>query len=75
MEVLLAVDAAFIEKERSALEKEIARLQGEAEAIDRKLQTNFVDKAPAVVVAKERTRLEELRQGLALSRQRREALK
>jgi valyl-tRNA synthetase len=75
VEVLLPVDAAFIEKERTALEKEIARLQGEAEAIDRKLQTNFVDKAPAAVVAKERTRLEELRQGLALSRQRREALK
>jgi valyl-tRNA synthetase len=73
--VLLPVDAAFIEKERVALDKEISRLQGEAEAIDRKLQTNFVDKAPAAVVAKERARLEELRRALAMSRERRQQLK
>ena len=75
VEVLLPVDAAFIAKERTALDKEIARLHDEAEAIDRKLQTTFVDKAPAAVVAKERARLEELRQALALSRERREQLK
>jgi len=75
IEVLLPVDAAFIEKERASLDKEIKQLQGEVEGIERKLGTNFVDKAPPSVVAKERTRLEDLRSALGMSRERRNALK
>jgi valyl-tRNA synthetase len=75
MEVLLPVDEAFVEKERTALDKEIARAKDEADTIERKLQTNFIDKAPAAVVEKERARLAELRQGLAMSQDRRAALK
>ncbi|HEV2908492.1 MAG TPA: valine--tRNA ligase, partial [Candidatus Eremiobacteraceae bacterium] len=75
MEVLLPVDEAFVEKERMALDKEIARAKDEADAIERKLQTNFVDKAPAAVVEQERARLADLKQGLAMSEDRRAALK
>ena len=75
MEVLLPVDEVFVEKERAALDKEIARTRDEADAIERKLQTNFVDKAPAAVVEKERARLADLKQGLAMSQDRRAALK
>src|SRR5215469_14703838 len=75
IEVLLPVDEAFIEKERNALAKEIERARAEAEAIERKLGTNFVDKAPPAVVAKERARLEELRRTLELSEQRLASLK
>jgi valyl-tRNA synthetase len=75
IEVLLPVDAAFIEKERASLDKEIKQLQGEVEGIERKLATNFVDKAPPAVVAKERTRLEDLRGALTMSRERRNTLK
>jgi valyl-tRNA synthetase len=73
--VLLPVDAAFVEKERAAVEKEIERAASEADAIERKLQTNFVEKAPPAVVDKERARLEELRRALVLSQERRNALK
>ena len=66
----MPVDAAFIEKERAALEKEIEKATTEAQAIDRKLATNFVDKAPPAVVDKERARLEELRGAIARSRDR-----
>ena len=75
VELLLPVDAAFVEKERAAVDKEIERAANEAAAIERKLQTNFVEKAPPAVVDKERARLEELRQALALSQERRNALK
>jgi valyl-tRNA synthetase len=75
IEVLLPVDAAFIEAERAALEKEIERATREADAIDRKLQTNFVAKAPPEVVAKERERLAELRQNVTLSQERRKTLR
>ncbi len=70
VEILLPVDAAFVDKERAALDKEIAGAEAEAAGIERKLQTNFVDKAPPAVVAKERTRLGELRAGIELSRDR-----
>ncbi|MBV8282540.1 MAG: valine--tRNA ligase [Candidatus Eremiobacteraeota bacterium] len=75
IEVLLPVDAAFIEKERAALDKEIEQADAEADAIERKLATNFADKAPPAVVAKERARLEELRTALELSKERRADLK
>ncbi|MBV8366658.1 MAG: valine--tRNA ligase, partial [Candidatus Eremiobacteraeota bacterium] len=75
VEVLLPVDEPFVEKERAALGKEIERARTEADAIERKLATNFVDKAPPAVVAKERAKLDELRQTLALSEQRLTSLK
>ena len=75
VEVLLPVDEAYVEKERVALDKEIARAQEEAGAIERKLQTSFVEKAPPDVVSKERSRLVELNQTLAMSRERRESLR
>ncbi|MBV8223213.1 MAG: class I tRNA ligase family protein, partial [Candidatus Eremiobacteraeota bacterium] len=75
IEVLLPVDAAFIEKERAALDKEIEKAGAEADAIERKLATNFADKAAPAVVAKERSRLEELRTALELSKERRADLK
>ena len=75
IEVLLPVDPAFIEAERSALEKEIERATREAAAIEHKLQTNFVAKAPREVVAKERERLAELRQNVTLSQERRKTLR
>jgi len=70
MEILLPVDEAYLEKERAGLRKELDRAGVEAEAIERKLKTGFVDKAPPAVVEKERARLEELRAAIALSRER-----
>lgn len=70
MEILLPVDEAYLEKERAGLRKELDRATAEAEAIERKLKTGFVDKAPQAVVEKERARLEELRAAIALSRER-----
>ena len=75
IEVLLPVDAAFVEKERVALDKEIERTAAEVEAIERKLRTNFADKAPPAVVQKELARLDDLRQNLAMSRERRASLR
>ncbi|MDQ2817206.1 MAG: valine--tRNA ligase [Candidatus Eremiobacteraeota bacterium] len=62
VQVLLEVDAAFIEKERATLLKESERNQLEIDKIERKLgASNFSVKAPAAVVEKERARLAELR--------------
>jgi len=43
------------------LEKEMAKLEGFIQAKESKLASDFVQKAPAVVVEKERQSLEELR--------------
>jgi valyl-tRNA synthetase len=59
---LLIPLAGLIDKaaEIARLEKEIARLAGDAERVAAKLANpSFVDKAPEAVVAKERARLEE----------------
>ncbi|HEX4045209.1 MAG TPA: valine--tRNA ligase, partial [Gammaproteobacteria bacterium] len=49
------------EEETARLHREIAKLQAEVTRIENKLQNpQFVDKAPDVVVAKERARLKEL---------------
>ena len=61
---LLIPLAGLIDKaaEVARLEKESARLTGDAERVAAKLaNTSFVDKAPEAVVAKERARLEESR--------------
>ncbi|HXW76663.1 MAG TPA: valine--tRNA ligase, partial [Candidatus Eremiobacteraceae bacterium] len=71
MVVYLPVDEAFIAAERTALEKEIERERAEADALHRKLETGgFVNKAPAEVVDKERRRLAQLREALALATER-----
>ncbi len=69
--VHLPVDAAFIERERGALAKEIDRAQSEIAAIERKLSSSgFVSKAPADVVEKERGRLDALRASKASASER-----
>lgn len=59
--------AGFINKEEESarLSREIAKLQKDLMQIENKLQNpQFVDKAPTAVVAKERTRFEELQNTL-----------
>jgi valyl-tRNA synthetase len=67
MKVLIPL-AGLIDKEAELkrLEKEIGKARGEVERTEKKLQNpNFVDKAPAAVVDKERTKLDEARGALA----------
>jgi valyl-tRNA synthetase len=67
----LPVDAAFIEKERSAKVKEVERATAEADAIERKLSSEgFLTKAPPDVVIKERARLAQLRDEIRLAHER-----
>jgi valyl-tRNA synthetase len=66
IEVLMPVDAAFIERERSALRKELDKGRAELDVLERKLASSgFLEKAPADVVQKEQARLHELRAHLA----------
>jgi valyl-tRNA synthetase len=74
MEIFLPVDAAYLEKERAGLRKEIDKASAEAGAIERKLKTGFVEKAPAAVVQKERARLAELRTAIEMSEERLKSL-
>ncbi|HEV2037525.1 MAG TPA: class I tRNA ligase family protein, partial [Candidatus Eremiobacteraceae bacterium] len=75
VEVLLPVDAAFIEKERAALRKEIDKATADIVALERKLAAvGFVEKAPKDVVQKEQSRLRELRAHLAKSSERLDSL-
>jgi len=70
-EILLPVDGAFVEKERSSLANEIAAADAEIAALERKLASpGFTGKAPPPVVEKERSRLEQLRASRALSAER-----
>jgi len=67
MQVLVPM-AGLIDKdaELARLDKEIQRLEGEVKRIGGKLgNANFVDKAPAEVIAKERSKLTESEQALA----------
>ncbi|MEW8587396.1 MAG: hypothetical protein AB2531_16640, partial [Candidatus Thiodiazotropha sp.] len=53
------------EAESKRLEKEIGRMQGDVERIEKKLaNSNFVDKAPQAVVDKERDKLTESKSAL-----------
>ncbi|MCU7844788.1 MAG: valine--tRNA ligase [Candidatus Thiodiazotropha sp. (ex Monitilora ramsayi)] len=66
MKVLIPL-AGLIDKdaEIKRLEKEIARLQGEVDRIEKKLSNpNFVDKAPEAVVQKERDKLADSKKAL-----------
>jgi valyl-tRNA synthetase len=75
VEVLLPVDAAFIEKERAALRKEIEKLRADVGALERKLAApGFREKAPPDVVQKEQARLHELRDHLRRSSERLDSL-
>jgi valyl-tRNA synthetase len=75
VEVLLPVDSAFIEKERSALRKEVERTRADIEVLERKLASKgFHEKAPPEVVQKEESRLHELRAHLAMSSERLDSL-
>lgn len=58
--------ADLIDKKEEAhrLNREILKIREEIHKIDSKLRTNFVDKAPAIVVQKERDRLIELNSNL-----------
>jgi valyl-tRNA synthetase len=70
-EVLLPVDAAFIDRENAALRATIEKSEAEIAIIERKLgSSGFVAKAPPEVVTKERERLVELYAGIAASRER-----
>lgn len=58
-------DLIDLDKERERLQKELQRLEGLEKAILGKLNNNnFVEKAPAPVVQKERDKLENIRQNL-----------
>ena len=75
LEVLLPVDATFIDKERAALRGQIEKTQTEIDALQRKLASGgFREKAPAAVVQKEEARLHELREHLRTLLQRLESL-
>jgi valyl-tRNA synthetase len=75
VEVMLPVDAAFLEKERASLRKEIEKSNAELDTLERKLASKgFREKAPAEVVQKEESRLHELRAHLAKSSERLESL-
>lgn len=67
LEILIPLAGLIDKKEESArLNKEIAKLQKDAERAESKLQNpNFADKAPAEVVAKERDKLTELKTALS----------
>jgi valyl-tRNA synthetase len=71
VEVLLPVEAAFLERERSALRSEIESQQAAIAELERKLASRgFLEKAPPGVVEKEKARLEALRTTLAISSER-----
>ncbi|MBC5826320.1 MAG: class I tRNA ligase family protein, partial [Candidatus Eremiobacteraeota bacterium] len=75
VEVLLEVDAAFIERERSELAMEAERNRVQIADIERKLtSSNFVAKAPPAVVEKEKARLAELQASLVKLRARSESV-
>jgi valyl-tRNA synthetase len=70
-EVLLPVDAAFVERENAALRAAIGKSEAEIAVIEKKLgSSGFVGKAPPDVVLKERERLAELQAAIAASRER-----
>jgi valyl-tRNA synthetase len=70
-EVLLPVDAAFVERENAALRAGIEKSEAEIAVIEKKLgSSGFVGKAPPDVVTKERERLAELQAAIAASRER-----
>jgi valyl-tRNA synthetase len=74
-EIFLTVAAADRAGERQRLDKEIARIETEARAVEEKLKNkSFVDRAPAPVVEEHRRRLKDFSVQLAKLKQARESL-
>jgi valyl-tRNA synthetase len=74
-EIFLTVAAADRAGEQQRLDKEIARIETEARAVEEKLKNkSFVDRAPAPVVEEHRRRLKDFSAQLAKLKQARESL-
>ena len=74
-EIFLTVVAADRAGEQQRLDKEIARIETEARAVEEKLKNkSFVDRAPAAVVEEHRRRLKDFSAQLAKLKQARESL-
>jgi len=74
-EIFLTVVAADRAGEQRRLDKEIARIETEARAVEEKLKNkSFVDRAPAAVVEEHRRRLKDFSAQLAKLKQARESL-
>ena len=74
-EIFLTVAAADRAGEQQRLDKEIARIETEASAVEEKLKNkSFVDRAPAAVVEEHRRRLKDFSAQLAKLKQARESL-
>ena len=74
-EIFLTVAAADRAGEQQRLDKEIARIETEARAVEKKLENkSFVDRAPATVVEEHRRRLKDFSEQLAKLKQAREYL-
>jgi valyl-tRNA synthetase len=74
-EIFLTVAAADRAGEQQRLDKEIARIETEARAVEEKLKNkSFVDRAPAAVVEEHRRRLKDFSAQLAKLKQARESL-
>jgi valyl-tRNA synthetase len=74
-EIFLTVVAADRAGEQQRLDKEIARIETEARAVEEKLKNkSFVDRAPAAVVEEHRRRLKDFSTQLAKLKQARESL-
>jgi valyl-tRNA synthetase len=74
-ELFLPIAAADQARERERLDKEIAKIESEARAVEAKLQNqSFLDRAPADVVEENRRRLKDFCAQLSKLKQAREAL-
>jgi valyl-tRNA synthetase len=74
-EIFLTVSAADRAGEEHRLDKEIARIESEAHAVEEKLENkSFVDRAPPSVVEEHRRRLRDFSEQLAKLNQARESL-
>ncbi|KAF5407698.1 MAG: Valine--tRNA ligase [Candidatus Udaeobacter sp.] len=74
-EIFLTVATADRAGEQQRLDKEIARIETEARAVEEKLKNkSFVDRAPAAVVEEHRRRLKDFSAQLAKLKQARESL-
>jgi valyl-tRNA synthetase len=74
-EIFLAIPAGDKARERERLDKEIARIESDAKAVEAKLDSRaFLDRAPTAVIEEHRQRLKEFSAQLTKLKQAREAL-
>src|SRR5436190_5600455 len=74
-EIFLAIPGGDKTRERERLDKEIARIESDAKAVEAKLESrSFLDRAPAAVIEEHRQRLKEFSAQLTKLKQAREAL-